>query len=123
MWFLSLLFKKLFLFPKFLYYIIYDKCIYNWYRKKKLFQGWGIHLFTGKFGQGKTSLMVVEAYKLAQLYPQLHIITNIKLSNFPDHTKILPLNTAEDILNAPPNSLVLIDEIGTLFITSAIIYR
>lgn len=115
MWFISLLFKNLFSLPLFLYYQIYDRCIYLWYRQKRLFPGWGIHLFTGKFGQGKTSLMVIKAYELAKKYPQLHIITNIKLSNFPEHTKILPLNTAEDILNAPENSLVLIDEIGTLF--------
>ena len=115
MYLVGLLFKKLFLFPVFLYYQIYDHLIYFWYRRFKLFPGWGIHLFTGKFGQGKTSLMTIKAYKLAKKYPQLHIVTNIKLMNFPDHTKILPLNTAEDILNAPTNSLILIDEIGTLF--------
>ncbi len=56
MWFISLLFKNLFVFPLFLYYQIYDRCIYAWYNHKKLFKGWGIHLFTGKFGQGKTSV-------------------------------------------------------------------
>ena len=115
MWLVSLLFKKLFAFPLFLYYIIYDKLIYKYYRKKKLFPGWGIHLFTGKFGAGKTSLMTIKAYKLCRKYKQLHVVTNIQLTNFPEWTKILPLNTAEDILNAPDNSLILIDEIGTLF--------
>lgn len=115
MYIISLFFKKLFLFPMFLYYHIYDKLIYWWYRKKKLFYGWGIHLFTGKFGQGKTSLMVIKAYEVAERYPQVSILTNIKLDNFPKHTKILPLNTVDDILNAPENTLVLIDEIGTLF--------
>ena len=115
MWFISLLFKNISLFPLFLYYQIYDHCIFWWYNKKKLFPGWGIHLFTGKFGQGKTSLMTIKAYELAEKYPQLHILTNINLSNFPEHTAILPLKTANDILNAPPNTLVLIDEIGTLF--------
>ena len=115
MWFIALLFKNLFAFPLFIYYQVYDHCIYHWYNKKRLFPGWGIHLFTGKFGQGKTSLMTIKAYKLALKYPQLHILTNIQLSNFPDHTKILQLQTADDILNAPENTLVLIDEIGTLF--------
>lgn len=115
MYIIPLFFKKLFLFPLFIYYHIFDKLIYNHYEKKLLFPGWGIHLFTGKFGQGKTCLMVIEAYKLCKKYPQLHILTNIKLMNFPEHTKILPLNTAQDILNAPDNTLVLIDEIGTLF--------
>lgn len=113
--FISILIKRIFLFPLYLYYHIYDMAIYKHYHKSRLFPGWGIHLFTGKFGQGKTSLMTIKAYKLACKYPQLHIVTNINLSNFPEHTKILPLDTAEDILNAPDNSLILIDEIGTLF--------
>lgn len=115
MWFISLLLKNLFVFPLFLYYQIFDRCIYHFYNHKKLFSGWGIHLFTGKFGQGKTSLMTAKAYKLAKKYPQLHILTNIKLNNFPEHTDIIQLKTAQDILNAPENTLVLIDEIGTLF--------
>lgn len=115
MYLIALFFKKTFLLPLFLFYIFFDKLIYKWYNKKRLFPGWGIHLFTGKFGQGKTSLMTIKAYKLCKKYPQLHVVTNINLSNFPKHTKILPLNTAEDILNAPVNSLILIDEIGTLF--------
>lgn len=115
MYIIPLFFKKLFLFPLFIYYHIFDKLIYKHYHQRRLFPGWGIHLFTGKFGQGKTSLMVIKAYKLCKIYPQLHILTNISLSNFPEHTKILPLKTAQDILNAPKNTLVLIDEIGTLF--------
>lgn len=115
MYLIVLLFKKLFLFPMFLYYEIYDHLIYHYFRKKKLFDGWGIHLFTGKFGQGKTMLQTIKAYKIAVKYPQVTIVTNYELKNFPKHTKILPLNTAQDILNAPKNSLILIDEIGTLF--------
>ena len=53
--------------------------------------------------------------KLMNKYPQLHILTNINIKNFPDYTEIIPLNTAQDILNAPKNTLVLIDEIGTIF--------
>lgn len=115
MYLISLLFKKIRLFPHFLMYIQYDLMIYIYYRLYLKFYGWGIHLYTGKFGQGKTSLMTIHAYELCEKYPQLHVVTNLKLTNFPEHTKILPLNTAEDILNAPKNSLILIDEIGTLF--------
>jgi hypothetical protein len=39
----------------------------------------------------------------------------MELSNFPEHTKILKLETAQDILNAPSDTLVIIDEIGTIF--------
>ncbi len=96
-------------------YLAYDKCCSAYFNWKQLFNGWGIHLFVGKFGAGKTSLMVTKAYHLCLQYPQLNILTNIKLRNFPEYTKILPLNTAQDILNAPKNTLVLIDEIGTIF--------
>lgn len=115
MYLIGLLFKKLWLLPKFIYYIVFDKLIYYFYRRKLEFYGWGIHLYTGKFGQGKTSLMTIIAYKLCKKYPQLHVLTNLKLKNFPEHTKIIELKTADDILNAPDNTLVLIDEIGTLF--------
>lgn len=115
MYLISLFFKKIRLFPLFLCYIQYDLMNYIYFRLYKHFYGWGIHLFTGKFGQGKTSLMVIKAYNLCCKYPQLHVVTNLNLINFPDHTEILPLKTANDILNAPNNSLILIDEIGTLF--------
>ena len=112
---LKLFFKKLRLYPTLILYVFYDWLVYRHYRKYKLFYGWGIHLFTGRFGAGKTSLMVIKAYNLCKLYPQLHILTNLSLANFPEHTKILPLNSIDDILNAPENTLVLIDEIGTIF--------
>lgn len=112
---IKLFFKKIRLYPQFLMYLFYDWLIYKSYHKDKLFYGWGIHLFTGKFGAGKTSLMVIKAYELCKKYPQLHILTNLQISNFPEHTKILHLSCVEDILQAPENTLVLIDEIGTLF--------
>ena len=59
MWFITLLFKKLWLLPDYLNYQIYDHLIYWYYKQKLIFPGWGIHLFTGKFGQGKTSLTFV----------------------------------------------------------------
>ena len=102
-------------FPALVMYNTYDRLCSAYFNWKQLFQGWGIHLYVGKFGAGKTSLMVAEAYKLCLKYPQLHILTNIKLSGFPAYTEILPLNTAQDILKAPKNTLVLIDEIGTIF--------
>ena len=115
MWRIKLFLSNVRLFPSFAFYLFYDFLVYIFYRKNRLFYGWGIHLFTGKFGQGKTSLMVIKAYDLCEKYPQLNVVTNLKLTNFPEHTRILPLNTAHDILNAPKNSLVLIDEIGTIF--------
>ena len=111
----KLFFQKLRLYPTFLLYYFYDRLVYRYYSKQKLFYGWGIHLFTGKFGAGKTSLMVIKAYELCKKYPQLHILTNLQLTNFPEHTKIMHLSCVDDILQAPENTLVLIDEIGTIF--------
>ena len=42
-------------------YVAYDKANALYFNWKQLFQGWGIHLYVGKFGAGKTSLMVTEA--------------------------------------------------------------
>lgn len=110
-----ILFKFLSRFSQIVCYTVYDKTLYRHYRKKYDFNGWGVHLFTGRFGAGKTSYMISKAYDLAFAYPQLNILTNIKLQNFPEWTNVLQLETAQDILNAPENTLVLIDEIGTIF--------
>lgn len=107
--------KMLFNFPKFLFLVTTD---YVKYRKEKgytKFEGWGLHLFVGRFGAGKTISMVKMAYDLAKRYPSLSIVTNLQLSGFPAHTQILPLRCPSDILKAPENTLVLIDEIGTIF--------
>lgn len=101
--------------PKFLLYFIYDLILYIKNKGWKEFYGWGLHVYVGKFGASKTISMVEAAYRLACRYPQLHIMTNLKLKNFPAHTEILPLTCGKDILNAPENTLVLIDEIGTIF--------
>lgn len=110
-----LLIKKLFKLPIFVVLHIIDKI--KWYKSKgwKIFEGWGLHIYTGVFGAGKTSSMVHDAYLLAKQYKCLNILTNFKLTNFPKHTQILKLNNPNDILNAPQNTLVLIDEIGTIF--------
>lgn len=101
--------------PEFMTYHIYDKLLYWYFDLGANFYGWGVHLFTGKFGKGKTSYMMMKAYDLCCKYPQLSILTNIKVMNFPEWTNILKLETAQDILDAPENCLVLIDEIGTIF--------
>ena len=112
---ISALIKQLYVMPRYLCYRVYDECFYRYLNRKNVFYGWGIHLFTGKFGKGKTSLMTILAHEICVKYPQVTILTNLKITNFPEHTKIIQLKTAQDILNAPKNTLVLIDEIGTLF--------
>lgn len=108
-------FKFIYSLPLLWMYKVYDKLCYWYFYQFNLFAGWGIHLYVGRFGAGKTSTLVHDAYNLCLKYPQLTILTNIKLQNFPEYTNILQLNTASDILAAPPDTLVIIDEIGTIF--------
>ena len=112
---LGVWFRKLFLLPHFIWIVLFD--FVRWLKDKGWlrFEGWGLHIYVGRFGAVKTSSMVYDAYMLARRYPQLHILTNFQLYNFPKHTEILELKTVQDILHAPENTLVLIDEIGTIF--------
>lgn len=96
-------------------YVIYDFIKFLYLKQYKEFFGWGIHLYIGRFGAGKTNTAVHYVYKKCKRYKQLSVLTNIKLTNFPKWTNVLELKTAQDILNAPPNCIVLIDEIGTIF--------
>lgn len=112
---LKQIFFKIFYFPLFLFHTFYDFLFLRYVNKLHTFKGFGIHLYVGLFGQGKTCSMVYDAYNLARKYKELNILTNIKLKNFPKNTKILKLNSVDDIINAPNNTLVLIDEIGTIF--------
>lgn len=112
---IKVIFLSIFKLPKFLMYFFYDYIKYKYLKLNKLFYGWGIHLYVGRFGSGKTATAVRYVYNQCVKYPQLSVLTNIKLINFPQHTNILQLNTAQDIINAPENCIVLIDEIGTIF--------
>ena len=106
---------KFFTFPCFLMYRIYDALLHRYTKLSNSYFGYGIHLYIGLFGKGKTCSMVYDAYRLACKYKNLHILTNIKLQNFPSWTEISKLNTVDDIINAKEQTLVLIDEIGTIF--------
>lgn len=111
----ALFFNRLRILPHFIVCVVSDIVKYFINRDYKRFNGWGLHVYVGMFGQGKTCSMVYDAYNIACKYEGLTIITNLQLQNFPDHCTILPLRSAQDILNAPDNTLVLIDEIGTIF--------
>lgn len=113
--FLVIKFKQLLHLPHFLWLFLLDLVRYIKERGWEKFEGWGIHLYVGMFGAGKTSSLVHDAYSICARYPYVTVLTNIKLMNFPASTQILPLKTVDDILHAPDNTLVIIDEIGTVF--------
>ena len=106
---------RIFTIPALIMYRFYDFLVLRYTKLSKSYTGYGIHLFVGMFGFGKTCSMVYKAYKLCCDYKNLHILTNIDLQNFPEWTEITYLNSVEDIINAKSETLVLIDEIGTIF--------
>ena len=112
---IKIIFLSFFKFPKFLLYFFYDYIKYRYLKLYRNFFGWGIHLYVGRFGSGKTASAVRYVYNQCVRYPQLSVVTNINLTNFPKYTQIIKLNTVDDIINAPPDTIVLIDEIGTIF--------
>lgn len=101
--------------PAFLVLLERDFIEYYIFGVFREFRKFGLHIWVAKFGGGKTSSMVYTAYRLCKQYPQVSVLTNIQLFGFPEHTAIYQLRTVDDILNAPDNCIVLIDEIGTLF--------
>lgn len=101
--------------PKFWGYFFKD--MYGFLREKKWrdFNGWGLHLYLGKFGGGKTISAVREAYRMCCKYKGVTVLTNLTLTGFPEDTIIIHLESANQILDLPDKSIVLIDEIGTIF--------
>lgn len=112
---IGLFFSRLKIFPHWLFLTLKDLVLWLFHRGWKIFEGWGIHLYVADFGAGKTCSMVRDAFLICSKYPQVTLLTNVTVKNFPEHTKVVPLKCFEDILNAPANTLVLIDEIGTIF--------
>jgi hypothetical protein len=105
----------IFQFFHFCYIKIFD--IIKYYKNKEwlIFNGFGLHFYVGLFGSGKTSTMVHDAYKLACKYPSMSILTNMSLFNFPEHTNIILMKDYKQIISAPPDTLILIDEISSIF--------
>jgi hypothetical protein len=100
--------------PHFAYWKVID--IYRYIKNKeyKDFTGFGLHIYVGLFGAGKTISMVEKARRIAKAYPQVTVLTNIKLFDFPAHTTIEPLINFKQIIDAPGNTLILIDEISSI---------
>lgn len=101
--------------PKFIYLKVIDAYRYIKYKKWKIFSGYGIRIWIGLFGKGKTLSLVETALYYAKKYPYLRIYSNIELKNFPYPERIYRLDNLYQIIDAPGNSIFIIDEISTLF--------
>ena len=109
-----LLFSYLPKLPKFLYLKVIDLYRYIKFQEWMNFDGFGLHIYVGMFGSGKTISMVEKAYRIAKAFPQVKILTNMKLVGFPDHTEIIQLKNYKQIIEMPGDTLILIDEISTI---------
>ena len=90
--------------------MISDVYKYFRYKKWKEWQGFGLVIYIGLFGKGKTLSAVKYVKQQAKQY-KLNVYSNIKLNGIP----YIPLTNYKQIIEAPSNSIFLIDEISSLF--------
>lgn len=97
----------------FLYWKIIDTYNYYRFREWTQFTGFGLHIYVGMFGSGKTSSMIKRAYDICNCYKDVNILTNMKLTNFPPWTKIIFMENYQQIVTCPPNTIILLDELSS----------
>lgn len=110
-------FQNLLHFPLHLFYVLKDFFHYIRTGEYKKFQGFGIEIYcsaNSAFGSGKTVSAVKETYEICEKYPEVSVLTNLTLSNFPAATKIEKLISYQQILDCADYTIILIDEIQGL---------
>lgn len=101
--------------PCFWFYIFRDFKKYVVEKGWTRFNYWGLHLFLGRFGGGKTISAVRRCFNICSTHKGVTVLTNLTLTNFPEDTKIIKLVDSKQILDLPDKSIVFIDEIGSIF--------
>jgi len=86
--------------------------IYLYFKEKRwlIWRGFGIRIYVGMFGTGK-SLSAVNYVRRNALKYKLNVLSNIHLKDIP----YTPLVNYQQIIEAPANTIILIDEISTVF--------
>lgn len=86
--------------------------IYEYFKYKKWnnWNGFGLSIYVGMFGRGKTLSATKYVLRIAKRY-KLNVISNIKLNGYP----YTPLTNWQEIVDAPGNTIILIDEMSTVF--------
>lgn len=113
---IKLFFCRLRILPHVLFLLFKD--LFMWMRNRgwTKFDDFGLNVYIGGFGEGKTCSIVRDAYDIACKYDGINILTNVTLTGFPETCNILPpLKYGTDIINAPDNTVVILDELGTIF--------
>lgn len=91
-------------------YLGLDIFQYFRYRKWNHWNGFGLNIYVGMFGRGKTLSATKYVLSQAKRY-KLNVISNIKLNGYP----YTPLTNWQQIVDAPGNTIILIDEMSTVF--------
>ena len=86
-------------------YAVRDVVDYIVHKGWKVWKGFGIRMYIGMFGTGKTLSAVRYVINQAIQY-NLHVYSNIKLNGI-EYTE---LKNFKDIIDAPPDSIFLIDK-------------
>ena len=92
-----------------MFYLGLDIFEYFKYKKWKEWNGFGLNIYVGMFGKGKTLSATKYVLRQAKKY-KLNVLSNIKLNGYP----YTPLENYQQIIDAPPNTIILIDEISTV---------
>lgn len=91
-------------------YLCIDIFSYFKNRKWKNWNGFGLNIYIGMFGRGKTLSATKYVLSQAKRY-KLNVISNIELSGYP----YTPLTNWQQIVDSRANTIILIDEISTVF--------
>ena len=91
-------------------YLCIDFFDYIKNKKWNVWNGFGLNIYVGMFGKGKTLSATKYVLKQAKRY-NLNVISNIKLNGYP----YIPLTNWQQIVEAEGNTIILIDEISTVF--------
>lgn len=87
-----------------------DIFLYIKNRQWRIWNGYGLDIYVGLFGKGKT--LSASKYVISQAkHYNLNVLSNIKLNGIP----YTPLVNYNQIIDAPENTIIFIDEISTVF--------
>lgn len=91
-------------------YLCIDFFDYIKNKKWNVWNGFGLNIYVGMFGKGKTLSATKYVIEQANRY-KLNVISNIKLNGI----EYVPLTNWKQIVDCDGNTIILIDEISTVF--------
>lgn len=92
------------------FYAVKDFFNYIKLKKWRIWNGYGMDIFVGMFGRGKSLAASMYVLHQAKKY-KLNVLSNVKLFGYP-YTELV---NYKQIIDAPDNTIIFIDEISTVF--------